>query len=111
MKYIIEAFSVMTLLLLNLFLCVAVVSVGADVAAAKEYKADVVAEIENSNFNPEVMEGCREEATAQGYQLEIVPCMYDDDSGRQVAEVRLTYRYEIPLLGISQERVTRGIAR
>lgn len=111
MKYIIEVFSVLMLLLLNLFMCVAVVSVGADVAAAKEYKADVVAELENSNFNPEVIAGCMEQATAQGYELEIVPCTYDDIYDRQIAEVRLTYRYEIPLLGISQERVTRGIAR
>ena len=111
MKYIIEVFSVLMLLMLNLFLCVAVVSVGADVAAAKEYKADVVAELENSNFNPEVIAGCREQAAAQGYELEVVPCIYDDIYDRQIAEVSLTYRYEIPLLGISQERVTRGIAR
>ena len=111
MKYIIEVFSVLILLLLNLLVCVSVVSVGADVAAAKEYKADVVAEIENSNFNPEVIAGCREQAKVMGYQLEVVPCTYDADYDRRIAEVRLTYRYEIPLLGISQERMTRGIAR
>lgn len=111
MKYIIEAFSILTVLMLNLFLCIAVLSVSADVAAAKEYKADVVAEIENSNFNPTVIAGCKEQAALQGYSLEVTPCVYEETRNRCIAEVRLTYAYEIPLLGISQQRITRGIAR
>ena len=111
MKYIIEVFSVLLLLVLQLTVCVAVVSVGAQVAAAKEYKAQVVAELENSNFNPVVIAGCKEQAETLGYELEIVPCVYDDTYARQIAEVRLTYHYQIPLLGVSQERVARGIAR
>ena len=37
--------------------------------------------------------------------------MYDPDYDRCIAEVRLTYDYEIPLLGITGQRVTKGIAR
>ena len=95
----------------QLFLCVAVVTVSADVAAAKEYKADVVAEIENSNFNPNVIAACKEQASVQGYSLEVTTCLYDEELDYRIAEVELTYTYEIPLLGVSQERVTRGIAR
>ena len=111
MKYIVEVFSVLTMLMLNLFVCIAVLSVSADVAAAKEYRAGVIAEIENSNFNPGVIDGCRVQASQQGYELEVSPCVYDENYDRRIAEVRLTYSYEIPLLGVSQQRVTRGIAR
>lgn len=111
MKYIIEAFSILTVLIINLFLCIAVLSVSADVAAAREYQAAVVAEVENSNFNPSVIDSCKRQAAAQGYSLEITSCSYDADSDRCIAEIRLMYAYEIPLLGISQQRVVRGIAR
>lgn len=111
MKYIIEAFGVMVVLAFNLFLCIGVIGVSADVAAAKEYKADVIAEIENSNFNPKVIEGCRQQARQQGYELDVSSYCYDPWSDRRIAEVELTYAYDIPLLGISQQKVTRGIAR
>lgn len=111
MKYIVEAFGVMLVLIMNLLLCVGVVSVSADVAAAREYKADVIAEVENSNFNPVVMEKCKEQAELQGYELAITTATYDPVYDRCIAEVELTYTYEIPVLGISEQRVTRGIAR
>ena len=66
MKYIIEAFSILVSLMFQLFLCVAVVTVSADVAAAKEYKADVVAEIENSNFNPNELRHVRNRQVFKG---------------------------------------------
>lgn len=111
MKYIIEAFSILTVLMLNLAVCIAVLSVSARVAAAMEFKADMIAEIENSNFNPNVIDACRGQAALEGYSLEVTPCMYDPDYDRCVAQVCLTYDYEIPLLGITGQRVTRGIAR
>ena len=55
MKYIIEVFSVMLVLVFNLLLCISMLGVSADVAAAKEFKAAMIAEIENSDFNPYVM--------------------------------------------------------
>ena len=57
------------------------------------------------------MDACREGAEERGYSLEVTPCMYDPDYDRCIAEVRLTYDYEIPLLGITGQRVTKGIAR
>ncbi len=111
MKHIIGAFSTLTILVLNLFLCIAVLTVSGDVAAAREYKAAVVAELENSNFNPDVVESCRKQAAACGYSLVVTKCIYDENQDVCSAEVILTYTYEIPLLGISHTRVTRGIAR
>lgn len=51
MKYVIEAFSILFALMAGLYGSVSVISVSGQIAAAKEYKADVIAEIENSNFN------------------------------------------------------------
>lgn len=111
MKHVIGAFCTLTVLCLNLFICVSVLTVSADAAAAKEYKAAVVAEIENSNFNPNVIAACKEQAALCGYSLEVNSCVYDELYDLRTAEVLLTYTYEIPILGISDTKVTRGIAR
>ncbi len=111
MKYIIEAFSVMLVLIFNLLLCVSMLSVSADVAAAKEFKAAMIAEIENSDFNPYVIDGCKAQARTEGYELEVQPYTYGGQSDRRIAGINLYYGYRIPLLGVSQQRVTRGIAR
>lgn len=111
MKYIVEIFSLLLMFAWNLFLCSGLLGAGAEVAAAKEYKAAVVAELENSNFNPNVLDGCVKEAKTRGYLLKITPCMYGDAEEIQMAEVCLTYTYTIPILGIAEQRQTRGIAR
>lgn len=111
MKNIIGVFGTLMMLVIYFFACIAVGNAGITVAEAKEFKAQVVAEIENSNFNPNVIEGCIRQAENAGYQLQVTSCMYDERYGMQSAEVILTYSYEIPLLGIFETRTTRGIAR
>ena len=111
MKYIIEVFSVMLVLVL-ICCCASVCSgVSADVAAAKEFKAAMIAEIENSDFNPYVIDGCKAQARTEGYELEVQSYTYGGQSDRRIAGINLYYRYRIPLLGVSQQQVTRGIAR
>ena len=111
MKHIVGAFSMLLILMLNLLLCASVLAVSAKSAAAKEFKAAVVAEIENSNFNPKVIEACKEQAAACGYRLEVTTAVYDARQDICTAEVVLCYQYELPLLGIAGERITRGVAR
>lgn len=111
MKHIISAFGVLFALVLALFMCASVASESGQVAAAKEYKADVIAQIENSNFNPNVIADCIRQASDAGYQLEVNSCTYDENSDIQTAEVILTYQCEMPLFGISESKTTRGIAR
>ena len=76
MKYVIEAFSILFTLMVGLYGSVSVVSVSGQIAAAKEYKADVIAEIENSNFNPSVIAACTSQADEVGYQLMVSDCTY-----------------------------------
>ena len=61
----------MLVLVFNLLLCISMLGVSADVAAAKEFKATMIAEIENSDFNPYVIDGCKAQARTEGYELEV----------------------------------------
>ncbi|MBQ8280622.1 MAG: hypothetical protein IJZ23_12340 [Roseburia sp.] len=111
MKNIIEAYGSILILLLNVFACIAVTNASTISAEAKEYKAAVVAEIENSNFNPHVISSCKTQAAQAGYLLEITNCIYDEYQNIQTAEVVLTYSYYLPLFHIQETKTTRGIAR
>ena len=111
MKHIIGAFGTLLTMALNIFICATVMNAAGKVASAKEFKTDVVAEIENSNFNQRVIDSCVEQAKAFGYNLLVTNCIYDEGRDIQSAEVVLTYQYEMPLFGISETRTTRAIAR
>ena len=79
-------------------------------AAAKEYKADVIAEIENSDFNRHVISSCISQAQSAGYTLTVTPSANAD--GETVsADVILSYDYKMPVFGIEKTHMTRGIAR
>ena len=79
-------------------------------AAAKEYKADVIAEIENSDFNRDVISSCISQAQSAGYTLTVTPSANAD--GETVsADVILSYDYKMPVFGIEKTHMTRGIAR
>lgn len=111
MKHIISAYAILFVLLCNVGICVQLVGASGQTAAAREYKAAVVAEIENSNFNPNVIAECINQAAAAGYSLEVRTSTYNADYDIQSAEVILEYSYSMPLFGISETRTTRGIAR
>ena len=111
MKQIIGAFGTLFMLAVLIVSLVSVITVTGNVAAAKEYKADVVAQIENSNFNQSVIDNCISQAQAEGYGLEVINCRYDDLHNIQTAEVVLSYSYRLPVFGIEQTKTVRGIAR
>ena len=111
MKQIINTFGVLLILTLNIFVCILMVNSTLQISLAKEYKADVIAEIENSNFNPNVIASCVSQASANGYTLNVQPVQYDENNFYTCAEVVLKYKYTLPLLNISEEKNTRGIAR
>lgn len=87
------------------------VMAGADTAEAEKYHADVITEIECSNYNDTVMASCAAQAANNGYELTIDPIRYDEAGNIQTAEVILKYKYEIPLFQISKQKEIRGFAR
>jgi DNA-binding LacI/PurR family transcriptional regulator len=111
MKQIVGAFGTVLILVFELLLCVTLSAAAEQAEVAKSYKAAVIAEIENSDFNPTVMAGCIDRAADVGYTLTIQSCVYDEERDIKTAEVTLAYRCEMPLLGIAETRTTRGIAR
>lgn len=111
MKNIISGYAILFVFVCNILMCVQIAGASGQTAAAKEYKVDVVAEIENSNFNPNVIAACISQADAAGYHLEVRNCTYDANADIQTAEVVLEYSYSMPIFGINEMRTTRGIAR
>ena len=73
MKNIISAFTTLFFYLLCVFGAAALLTASAQTAAAKEYKADVIAEIENSDFNRDVISSCISQAQSAGYTLTVTP--------------------------------------
>ena len=111
MKQVIGAFGILFILMINIFVCTGLIGAGGQIAAAKEYKADVIAELENSDFNPVVIQACINQAQTNGYELEIKNCQYDENNMISCAQVVLTYTYKIPIIALEQTLQTRGIAR
>jgi hypothetical protein len=110
MRQIIGAFGTLLILVFHVLICISVSVAAEQAEAAKAYKADVIAEIENSNFNPNVIAACIRQAETAGYQLKINECMYDEEHDIQTAEVILGYICEMPLFHITETKETRGFA-
>jgi hypothetical protein len=111
MKQIVGAFGTLIILVFHMFICVTVSVASEQAEAAKSYKAAVIAEIENSDFNPAVISSCILQAASSGYELTVTPCSYDGDMRVCTAEVILNYDYSMPLFNLVREKSTRGFAR
>ncbi len=53
---------------------IGIVAAGMEANAARNYHADVVTEIECSNFSPAVIHACKAQAQEAGYDFLIPPC-------------------------------------
>lgn len=111
MGQVMKAYLGLFFLLLVAIVGMGVVTAGIEAAAARNYHADVINEIECSNFNPYVMEGCVVQAQAAGYGLQIEPMVYDEENHMQTAKVILKYNYSIKAIDLTTERQIRGFAR
>ena len=111
MAQIVQFFTNIVLMLLGFFLCISIVAGVFQSVRADEYKADVIAELEDSNFNDRVISRCMSQASESGYSLKVTPCAYDVDGDLLLAEVILEYTYKVPLLGVEERKQLRGIAR
>lgn len=111
MRQIISTYGSLTVFLLIIFLCMAMNVAPVVTAEAKEFKASIVTEIENSNFNPNVIQACKTQAQNAGYELNLVNCKYDENNFISSAEVVLNYKYNVPGFNITESKSTRGIAK
>ena len=123
MSQVFKVFMGVFFLVLLLLTGVGIISAQLDVTAALDYKADIVTELENSNYNPQVINACIEQAQENGYQLEIrtfvsggastsyVSPNASDTKDVVMAEVILTYPYRMIFLETFLEHQVRGYAR
>ena len=111
MKAIMEVYGILLMLLLTAASGLSATAAEERIAQAKRFKAETIAEIENSNFNPTVIDALRTSAQASGYTLEVTPCTYDAENDVTTAEIVLTYKYKASVFGIEETRTTRGVAR
>ena len=111
MGTIIKFFSGLLVILIGFFMFVAAIITVSFRIDADEFKSDVIAEIEDSNFNAAVINDCKQQASDNGYTLDVTNCTYDEDNNIQLAEVILTYNLDVPFFGISNTKEVRGIAR
>lgn len=123
MSQVIKSFMGMFFILLLLLLGVGVISAQMDVSDAISYKSDLVAQLENSNYSPEVINGCIEQAVQNGYEISIktfteggsvkvyTTPSAGDTTDVVMAEVVLTYPYQIGFLNSVTKHQVRGYAR
>ena len=123
MSQVIKSFLGVFFLLSMLLLGIGILSAQTDVADALDYKADIIAELENSNYNAKVMEACIRQAKESGYEVEITTytpekqtAVYTTDNVSDttdvvMAEVKLTYPYRIGFLNAVTDHQVRGYAR
>lgn len=123
MSQVIKSFMGMFFLLALLLLGVGILSAQTDVSDALDFKSDIIVELENSNYNAEVLNACIQQANENGYSIEIKTyapgnevVSYTspnaaDTTGVVMAEVKLTYLYRIGFLNTVTEHQVRGYAR
>lgn len=111
MEQVIKAYLGMFFLLVTGMVGIGVVTAGIQSANARNYHADVISEIECSNFNEAVQAACRQQAASLGYDLQVKTMAYDAKGHVKRAEVILKYEYAIPVLNLVTDHQVRGFAK
>ncbi|MBO5372424.1 MAG: hypothetical protein J6A75_06870 [Lachnospiraceae bacterium] len=123
MSQVFKTFMGVFFILILLLTGVGIISAQMDVSAALNYKTDVVTELENSNYNAEVINACITQAKDKGYEIKIrtfvsggastvyVSPNVSDTTDVVMAEVVLTYPYKMFFLETALKREVRGYAR
>jgi len=98
------------LLFITLFTYIGTITADLDISNARDFKNQVVAQIEDSNLSNQVIEACKTSAQAQGYILETNTIK--DDINRPVAvEITLKYNYTVIFLNVMKEHTLHDYAR
>ena len=101
------------ILLLSVFTMAGVMSASIDANNARDFHASVVAEIEDSNFAPSVINACKTQAANAGYELLVdeSSIVKDEDGKPTLMEVILKYKYNVDFLGVVSTQQIRAFAR
>lgn len=111
MEQIMKAYLGIFFLLITGMVGIGVVTAGIQSANARSYHADIISEIECSNFNDAVVAACVQQAKASGYELKVKTLDYDAQGHVKIAEIILDYEYAIPVLNLVTDHQVRGFAK
>lgn len=127
MSQIFKAYMGVLMTLLMGFAAGGILGAYLSVAGAQDFHALVISELEGSDYYPKVVENCYARAGEAGYQLEITYYTENGKSGTwdetgvlpdvaeedqiEMAEVNLTFPFQIAFFGIQQEHTLCGYAR
>lgn len=99
MKIGIEMYVSLIILAVLAFVGISFITVNIDIVNARDAQASYVAEIENADLSPSVIQKCKDNAAEQGYELVVD---LTDVGNRATAKVTLRYKYSMAILGTSQ---------
>lgn len=110
MSQIFKAFLGIFLILLFVITMIGVITADQDISNARDFKNQVVTQIEVSNFSSQVINACKSSATDYGYELDTNTIL--DTNNRAVAvEITLRYNYSIPFLNVFSNHTLHDYAR
>ena len=101
MDTVIKGFLGVFIFAMIVYLSAGLISAEMDTHAARSYMDSAKKEIAESNMSPTVITAVQEQAARNGYQMQITT--YGD-----VLELKMTYHYKIPILGVDQTHMERG---
>lgn len=124
MSQVIKSFMGLFLILFLMSACIGILSAFMIVVEAQDMHAQLVDEMENSNFNSMVIKQCFEKANECGYSLSVT-CYHDakavvytnindlpDELPKvSLAKLELSFPFSIPFFGIHNEHTLCAYAR
>lgn len=114
MKTAIEMISIVVAITLGCVVITSLISTSNQVASARDFYNVIVNRIEDSNCNSIVIEECKEEATAKGYELLIEDVtIYEEEPSKLVI---MNYVVDLPIFKMfgyiyEKQAVIEGYAR
>ena len=75
-----------------------------DIVSANNYLEEISRVILESNYNPEVIDACCDEALEKGYQLSVLVQGNNRPGVLNYAKITFVYKYEIKMFGVSIEK-------
>lgn len=110
MENVFKTYLGLFLTFVGVFIAVGIIAANISASNAVGFHADVVKELECSNFSPDVIDACIGSAKSAGYELTITP-IKNQKGVTVMAEVVLNYDYNIPFLSVFTQHEKRGFAR
>lgn len=101
MEQIGKAFIGLTVIILITFIGIGIISTSIDASHAESFASETAAVIESSNYSEKIINMCKDPTqNNKNYIVEVTEYDTDSDGYTDMAEIRVKYRYSIPILNV-----------